>query len=215
MGRKIVCLGDSVTEGCFELYQTSYGFDTIRDRESCYVTVLGRLLGDGWEVVNAGISGNNSRMAMERVEKDVISLKPEFCVVCLGLNDMTDTLERHQKHMSTIFKALTDNGIKPVLLTPPVACTYVHPEISDYTRQAAERISAAQNAGNLDRMVESDRKLAASCGALVCDFYAFKTAQRLLGCDTTLDLSNYINHPSREEHKIMASLLYGVFLNCD
>ncbi|MBO4217473.1 MAG: hypothetical protein J5940_05985 [Clostridia bacterium] len=215
MKRKIVCLGDSVTEGCFELYQTSYGFDTIRDKESCYVTRLGMLLGDGWEVVNAGVSGNNSRMAMERVEKDVTALKPEFCVVCLGLNDMTDLLERHQKHMSTIFAALRENGIKPVLLTPPVACTYIHRGITDYTRQAAEKISAAQNAGNLDRIVESDRLLAKEYGTSVCDFYAFKTAQRLMGRDTTEDLSNYINHPSRDEHRIMAAMLYGLFLNCD
>ena len=212
MKRKIVCLGDSVTEGCFELFQTSYGFDTVRDPENCYVTLLSKVLGSGWEVVNAGVSGNNSRMAKERVEKDVIAEKPEFCVVCLGLNDMTDAFEKHCANMEAIFSSLVSNGIKPVLLTPPVACTYIHPDVGDFARLAAEKISSAQNGGALDRMTEADRRLAAKYGAPICDFYAFKTAQRLMGRDTTEDLSNYINHPSREEHKVMAALLYATFI---
>lgn len=76
MKRKIVCLGDSVTEGCFELFETPTGIDTVRDKENCYATLLGRLLGDGWEVVNAGVSGHNSGMADERVERDVL---PQAC----------------------------------------------------------------------------------------------------------------------------------------
>ena len=213
MKRKIVCLGDSVTEGCFELFATSYGFDTIRDGEHCYAAYLQTMLGDGWEIINSGVSGNNCRMAKERVEKDVLAHKPEFCVVCLGLNDMTGDLEWHKNHMRTIFDDLAKSGVKPVLLTPPVACTYVHPKVGDFAMKAAENISAAQNAGKLDGIVESDRLLAKEYGAPVCDFYAFKKAQNILGRDTTEDLSNYINHPSREEHKLMAAMLYGIFLN--
>ncbi len=211
MKRKIVCLGDSVTEGCFELFETSYGFDTVRDKENCYVTLLGRLLGDGWEVINAGVSGNNSRMADERTERDVLPHEPEFCTVCLGLNDMTDRLEKHNYHMRTIFGKLKDAGIKPVLLTPPVPCDYVFSGISDFSRKAAENIAEAQIRGALDEMVACDRKLAAEYGAPVCDFYAFKTAQKMLGRDVTLDLCNYINHPSREEHRLIAALLWSLF----
>ena len=212
MKRKIVCLGDSVTEGCFELFSTEYGFDTVRDAKNCYVTLLSGLLGDGWEVVNAGVSGNNSRMAKERVERDVIARRPEFCVVCLGLNDMTDRFEKHCDNMAAIFSSLAENGVKPILLTPPVPCDYVHENVGGFAVRAAENISKAQNDGALDRMVESDRRLAREYGAPVCDFYAFKTAQRLMGRDVTADLSNYINHPSREEHKLMAAMLYGTVL---
>ena len=211
MKRKIVCLGDSVTEGCFELFETACGLDAIRDKENCYVTLLGRLLGDGWEVVNAGVSGHNSGMADERVERDVLPHEPEFCIVCLGLNDMIDSLEKHTFHMRSIFGKLKAAGITPVLLTPTVPCDYVYPKISDFSRKAAESVAKAQNEGALDEMVASDRKLAAEFGAPICDFYAFKTAQKMLGRDVTLDLSNYINHPSREEHKLIAAFLWSAF----
>ena len=41
---KIVFLGDSITEGCFELFQTETGFDTVRDPERGYVSILRRRL---------------------------------------------------------------------------------------------------------------------------------------------------------------------------
>ena len=42
--KKIVFFGDSVTEGCFELYPASYGFDTVRRPEKAYPAIVTRAL---------------------------------------------------------------------------------------------------------------------------------------------------------------------------
>ena len=38
-------------------------------------------------IINAGISGNNSTDGLNRLERDVIAYKPDLTVVCFGLND--------------------------------------------------------------------------------------------------------------------------------
>ena len=42
--KRIAFLGDSITEGCFAFYPTSYGLDTYRQPEDCYVTKVAKAL---------------------------------------------------------------------------------------------------------------------------------------------------------------------------
>ena len=60
--KKTVFFGDSVTEGCFELYPTDYGFDTVRRPENAYPAIVTRALkekyGENAVTVNAGRSGD-------------------------------------------------------------------------------------------------------------------------------------------------------------
>ena len=40
------------------------------------------------EIINKGIGGNNTRDLISRVEKDVISEKPDIVIMMVGTNDM-------------------------------------------------------------------------------------------------------------------------------
>ncbi|WP_411503080.1 SGNH/GDSL hydrolase family protein [Brevibacillus centrosporus] len=72
---KVVCFGDSLTartEG--------------HDRPLLSI-MLEAKLGAEWEVVNAGVPGNNTFQARERVETDVLQHAPDLVTVFFGAND--------------------------------------------------------------------------------------------------------------------------------
>ena len=70
----VVCFGDSLTAG----YGASRGND--------YPSQLSKLLGR--PVINAGVSGDTTRDALERLEKDVLSKEPGIVFITLGGNDL-------------------------------------------------------------------------------------------------------------------------------
>ena len=55
-----------------------------------------------WIVVNAGVPGDNTFDALNRIEEDVISYKPDFVTVFLGTNDAVSFLKCHYKHIKKI-----------------------------------------------------------------------------------------------------------------
>lgn len=83
---KIAFFGDSVTQGCFE------GDWNPEDLQYVYHTRFCKMLRKKYpnaqiEAINAGIGGNTSGMGLYRIQKDVLDHKPDFCVVCFGIND--------------------------------------------------------------------------------------------------------------------------------
>ena len=51
-------------------------------------------------------------------------------------------------------------------------------------------------------------KEACARGAAICDVYAKWKRMNALGINTTRLLANYINHPTRELHKVFAEVLF-------
>nr|CAA9273290.1 hypothetical protein AVDCRST_MAG63-3118 [uncultured Armatimonadetes bacterium] len=77
--RRIVCLGDSITEG--------------GEAPGGYVWLLRRYLAalypaQGIEVVNAGISGHKSTDMLARFQSDVLDRKPDLVTISVGVNDV-------------------------------------------------------------------------------------------------------------------------------
>ena len=70
----IVCFGDSLTYGT----GASPGMD--------YPSRLAEMLGK--EVINAGIPGDTTASALDRLEKDVLSESPALVLITLGGNDL-------------------------------------------------------------------------------------------------------------------------------
>lgn len=73
---KLVCLGDSITEAA-----------------DGYVSVMRHLIAAGYperniQVLNAGIGGNKAPDMMKRLERDVISRKPDWVTINVGINDV-------------------------------------------------------------------------------------------------------------------------------
>lgn len=87
---RIVFAGDSVTdmgsvqpvgEGLFDNLGRSY----VRVVENYLVTGYPEL---NIRITNSGISGNTSRDLLERFDRDVVSLKPNWVSICIGINDV-------------------------------------------------------------------------------------------------------------------------------
>ncbi len=72
--KKIVCLGDSLTEGV--------------DLERCYRWTAGVESAVGVEVVNRGIGGDATGGMLSRFYPDVLSLKPDMVLILGGTNDL-------------------------------------------------------------------------------------------------------------------------------
>lgn len=208
--KTIVFFGDSVTEGCFELFPTSYGFDTVRRPEKAYASLTACALkekyGENIIAVNAGRSGDSSKNGLERIERDVLSHKPDIVTVAFGLNDVFRP-EYFEKNINEILEKVTASGAKAVLITPNMMNTYIHAETPPSAMKVAQKTMAAQTDGTLDRIYLQSLSAAGCFGAKVCDVYLFWKNLYSQGVDTTELLINRINHPCEKMHIKTAEML--------
>lgn len=206
----IAFLGDSVTHGAFECVEEGVG--CVFDFDGVYHEVLRRRLLEinPWlpvSIINAGVAGDNAPAALSRLERDVITHRPHICVVNFGLNDLGEPQETYVAAMREIFTRLRAADISPILLTPNMLNTYVHPDTVEKFKDYAAVTAQWQNAGRMDACVDAARALAARMGVPVADAYARWKQMEAEGEDITLLLSNYINHPTRALHDIFADVL--------
>ncbi len=211
---RIVFFGDSITEGCFELFDDHCGgYKGVTDAQSGYVHLLSQRLSKRFphkniEVLNAGIGGNTSSDGLARVKRDVIDKKPDIAVVCFGLNDILNTApEVYKSNIDGILCALRKNGIKSVFMTPNMVNTYVHNRCLSVLNGMAKNCAECQNNGTVDMLMNIAVECAKRNGAEICDVYSVWKQLQDYGIDTTGLLSNYINHPIRPMHKLFADEL--------
>lgn len=184
---RVVCFGDSITKGG-------------------YPEELGRLLGAGIEVVNAGVGGNTSTAGLKRLQRDVIERKPGLVVVLFGTNDSRLDApkvhvppERFVRQLTEIIERCEAIGARVVLCTiPPIA-----PE-PYFTRHPREPFDAA---GGLPTVLENYRsavrRLAAARGLALVDL-----GSRLAEHPGWLSADGV--HPSPEGKKSIAQLVADV-----
>ncbi|MHA7750746.1 GDSL-type esterase/lipase family protein [Paenibacillus chondroitinus] len=75
-----------------QIHETGLFRDSITSRTEGYdrplLTIkLASKLGEEWEVINAGVPGNNTFDAIERIQTDVLSHNPDLVTVLFGAND--------------------------------------------------------------------------------------------------------------------------------
>ena len=130
----IAFLGDSVTQGCFEVYIDSSGdVETVFDKNSAYHNHLAKILTILYpnvpvNMINAGISGDNAPHGFERLSRDVLPFSPDLVVVCFGLNDCGQGAEGLQKYtdaLGDIFRALKEKNIEVIFMTPNMMNTSI------------------------------------------------------------------------------------------
>ena len=143
-GDRIVFAGDSVTdmgsaqpvgEGLFDSVGRSY----VREIENLLSAVYPeRKL----RVTNAGVSGNTSRDLLERFERDVVALSPQWVSVCIGINDVWRQFdcpaipdaqvppEEYEENVEKMILAVKDR-VKGVFLLSPY---YMEPNREDAMR---------------------------------------------------------------------------------
>lgn len=213
----IACIGDSVTHGCFEVFLNEENkVDTACRASEAYPALLGHELGRLYPfaqpcVLNAGGSGDNAVNGRKRLSRDVLFARPDLVIVNFGLNDSMnpDTeggLTRYRAAMKGIFDDVRASGAECLLLTPNMMCSYVSRSLeNEALRNIAKDAARVQNEGVLTRYVEAAKSAANEANVPVADAYAVWQSLSRAGVDTTAKLSNHINHPDADAHRIFVN----------
>lgn len=220
----IAFLGDSVTQGCFEIYQKNDGsIETVFDPSCAYHAYLAQKLhtlcpSAPVNIINAGISGDSAPGGAQRLERDVLCHHPDLTVVSYGLNDSSlglSGVDRYTEALGDIFCRLKEAGSEVIFMTQNMMNTTISPFLpkEPVFRECAEGAAKTQNEGILKAYYEAAKETALRCGARVCDVYALWEQMASYGIDTTALLSNHINHPTREMNHLFADSLLRVMLD--
>lgn len=167
-GDRIVFAGDSVTdmqsdqpvgEGLFE----SLGKGYVRIVENMLVAWYPELK---IRVTNSGISGNTSRNLLQRYERDVINLNPDWVSICIGINDVwrqfdtpaipeyaVDT-DEYKENIEKMIVSVKDNVKGIFILTPYI----MEPNREDMMRK------------RMDEYVAICKELSEKYGCVLVDF---------------------------------------------
>ena len=141
---RIVFAGDSVTDmGSVQ----PVGEGLFDDLGRSYVRVIENLLVSCYperniRITNAGISGNTSRDLLNRFDRDVVELKPDWVSICIGINDVWRQFdcpairdaqvqpEEYAANMETMIGKVKDSVKGIFILTP----FYMEPNREDPMR---------------------------------------------------------------------------------
>lgn len=218
----IAFLGDSVTQGCFEVYIDSSGdIETVFDKNSAYHNYIARIFSVLYpnvpvNIINAGISGDNAPHGFERMERDVFPFSPDLAVVCFGLNDSTkgsEGLSAYTEALDKIFKEFASRNIEVIFMTPNMMNTGISPHITNEAIiNTAKTTQKIQLDGILDMYMDAAREVCAKNNVPLCDCYAKWKKLSDGGVDINELLSNKINHPTRAMNWMFAySLVEKIF----
>jgi len=222
-GVTIAFLGDSVTQGCFEVYKKeNNAIETIFDRRHSYEQYFSDMLAHLFpsvtvNIINAGISGDSAPNGAKRVVRDVLRHEPDLVVMCYGLNDCKDTEDGIQPYVSAlnnIFDQVMEQKCELIFMTPNMMCTTISPHLTDPDFiKIAENLCQKQNSGVFDAYIAAARELCAQKRIPVCDCYAIWKSLYQNGVNVTELLSNKVNHPTREMNYIFAYELIKTMLS--
>jgi len=212
----ITCFGDSVTHGVFEVYnEKDKTLVFTYDAKSTYHARLKELFDIFYpaaavSIVNAGVNGDTAVNALARVNRDVLDISPDLCILCFGLNDSLSGMPGLQDFRLAISEILDRlSGIPLIIMTPCMMNTKIcRQAIGETFVEAAEKCMKIQTGGVLKAYVEVLREQAHIRGILLCDEYARFERWAASGIDTDQLLANGINHPLREIHYLWAHDLF-------
>lgn len=106
-GAVVIVLGDSISAG--------YGLNP----DSAWVSHLGQTT--GWQVINAGVSGDTTAQGLARLPSLLQEYRPTAVIVELGGNDMLRQVRESDiaANLVAIIGAIRAEGARPVLLAIP------------------------------------------------------------------------------------------------
>jgi len=102
-GEKIVCFGDSLTYGT----GASSGAD--------YPAQLSKMISR--PVINAGVSGDTTARALQRLERDVLAFSPDIVLITLGGNDLKNGVASDIafKNLKMIVNLIHNQGARVII----------------------------------------------------------------------------------------------------
>jgi len=194
-GDRVVIYGDSITEQkYYSLYMQQYV-------DCRYPNMKIRFYNAGW-------SGDRAPGALNRLERDVLSLNPTVVTLFFGMNDGSYTtlndniLKTYKDNMEKIIQALQAKNVRVVVFTP--GCV-------DYDRK--KEFAACDYNKNLEALGNACKELAEK---YKCDFVdvhhpmvAFQAEQKAKQADFTMIPDSV--HPDTKGHLIMARQMLTAF----
>jgi lysophospholipase L1-like esterase len=165
----IVALGDSVTQG------------VCVGEENGYVSKLQRMLGDGYQVINEGVSGERSWNALSRSDA-VLAHQPDILIIFYGTNDVKN-IRVEDKTWGDLKEAITSlasSAPEAMLVTP---------------HRGIEKPPRHYFLEDVDYAAELIRKM----GYTVADINAV--------CCTPDQMCDY-DHPNEEGHEVIAQAIF-------
>ena len=134
MNKKIVCFGDSVTQGCFEILKENGAYELIVDSSSCYGEKLieklkTRYANTRFELINSGVSGDGLIEGIARADRDVFAHNPDILIFCFMLNDISRRdVDWYEKHLEFLFDRFKKAGITTLVMSSNMVNKYVAPD---------------------------------------------------------------------------------------
>jgi lysophospholipase L1-like esterase len=191
-GDTVVFLGDSITEQrLYTRYVEEYALMRFPDWKLCFINV-------GW-------GGDRTAKACKRIERDVLSHKPDVVTHCFGMNDgfyreiRQDDLDLYLNGYKSIFDQLDQAGAKSVLITNGVVDPLVgRKRHKTYNKKL--RLFA-------DASLELARERGYPAYDMFSPFYDTMLRLRKENPDTHLFWGHDEIHPSPPGHLVMA---YGL-----
>lgn len=209
----IAFLGDSVTQGCFEVFEQSGKMKVIFDSGAGYAEKVKEILGFLYpqspvSIMNAGVNGSTAVEGYERLKRDVLCVKPDLLVVCFGLNDSNGDVEgisEYKNALKNIFKEAKKAEIETIFMTPNMLNTDSScVSKGELLESLADIFANRQKNGVFDAYMNAAKEACVEENVTVCDCYALWKQMYECGVDTTSLLSNGLNHPVREMHYLFA-----------
>lgn len=214
----MVFLGDSVTHGCFELYQNGpESIETEYRTAKAYHHLLKQMIEIVFpacpvNIIDSGVGGDNAGGGLKRLERDVISFRPDLAVICFGLNDVCggpEKLEEYIGNMRSIFMRLKEEDIELICMSPNMIGTRLLEEDSNpFIRGILESIIKYQNNGTMDMYMTALAELCRQENVPFCDCYSLWKKLYSCGADVTRLLANHVNHPNEQMHWLFAGELF-------
>lgn len=167
---RIVFAGDSVTDMGSAQPVGEGLFDNVG---RSYVRIIENMLSAFYpetflRITNSGVGGNTSRDLLERWERDVLSLNPQWVSICIGINDVWRQFDmpaivesavlpqEYEENLTKMLESLRGKVKGTFLLTP----YYMEPCREDRMR------------ARMDEYVEICRRLAEKYGCFFVDLQA-------------------------------------------
>ena len=180
--------------------KTVLAFGDSLTARSGWVAMLGGYIGT--EVINAGVGGDSTINAVGRLERDVLSKKPDVALVCFGMNDQAQSeskkapnvsLDKYRENMVHIIEKLQAIGTDVILIAPHDAYSG-----KGYYTPGGYGLDYAY--GNMKDFCNVVRELAEEYGCGLIDIYAEAELE---------DMTKFLAagdgiHQSPEGHKLWA-----------
>ena len=200
----IVIFGASISHAAFNDYfdfEAVY-WNRLRQKLNAYRNYI------PVNMICAAIGGTTAHKSLPRLESQVLVHRPDLVIVSFGLNDVNGELDVYLDALREIFEKCQSVGSDVIFMTQNMMNTYVAQGTPERFWEYAHKTAEMQTSGRVERYFASASALAQSMGVTVCDCYARWKALYESGVDTTLLLSNRINHPTEKMHELFADALF-------